>query len=131
MTALATAPADALDVAQVSIRDTGDEFYFYTWDFRGRTYWACDDGRVRYVENGAESETTARARLDLSQWSAARNNEAVWAEEIRAWLVAHHSGINYSGTATALPSCDACEDDHASVVLADGTTVCAREGIDR
>ena len=95
MTALATAPADALDVAQVSIRDTGDEFYFYTWDFRGRTYWACDDGRVRYVESGAESETTARARLDLSQWSASRDNEAVWAEEIRAWLVAHHSGINF------------------------------------
>ena len=31
----------------------------------------------------------------------------------------------------ALPSCDVCEDDHASVVLADGTTVCARDGIDQ
>lgn len=32
---------------------------------------------------------------------------------------------------TAAPACDVCEDDHASVVLADGTIVCAREGEDR
>lgn len=31
----------------------------------------------------------------------------------------------------ALPFCDACEDDHPSVPLADGSVVCAREGADR
>ena len=32
---------------------------------------------------------------------------------------------------TAADACDACEDDHASAVLADGSVVCAREGADR
>ena len=36
-----------------------------------------------------------------------------------------------SGIIATLPSCDVCEDDHASAVLADGTTVCARDGIDQ
>jgi hypothetical protein len=32
---------------------------------------------------------------------------------------------------TAADACDACEDDHASIVLADSAVVCAREGADR
>lgn len=41
------------------------------------------------------------------------------------------AAINANQRVTVLPYCDACEDDHASRVTADGAIVCAREGEDR
>lgn len=82
-------------VAGVVVTDTGDEFYELSWIFRGRTHWACADGRVRYLRGAGSQEITAPAGLDLStvDW---RLGQAAYLEEITArvhyWLVVHQGG---------------------------------------
>lgn len=84
-------------LAAVTVTDTGDTFHEMTWTFRGRTYWACSDGRVRYQEHEGAREVTARAGLDLSSvdW---RLSHAAYMAGVHAlvldWLLAHHGGTH-------------------------------------
>lgn len=94
---MSTTATRTYSVNGVSVVDTLDDFYELAWEFRGRTYWACADGRVRYAEDpGVTREVTARASLDLDldvDWRLGRRAYAAECHRrIVDWLVTHHHG---------------------------------------